>query len=163
MHETPPQQKRILALDLGTQLGWALYREIGPITGGSISFKPGRFEGAGMSFVRFRLWLNEIADACEVIDAVYFEEVRAHAGTLAAQVYGGFLAHLSAWCEECGIPYMGVPVGTIKKFATGKGNANKKAVIAAVTNKGFSPKDDNEADATALLLWALEQQKVKGE
>ena len=30
------------------------------------------------------------------------------------------------------------------------------AVIAAVQARGFSPADDNEADAIAILLWAIE-------
>lgn len=49
-----------------------------------------------------------------------------------------------------------MPVGTIKRHATAKGNAGKDAVIAAVAARGFNPKDDNEADAIALLLWAIE-------
>jgi Holliday junction resolvasome RuvABC endonuclease subunit len=49
-----------------------------------------------------------------------------------------------------------VPVGTIKRHATGRGNADKDAVIAAVRALGFDPVDDNEADALALLDWALE-------
>lgn len=60
------------------------------------------------------------------------------------------------WCEGHGIPYQGVPVGTIKRFATGKGNAPKDAVIAAMRARGFAPADDNEADALALLLWAID-------
>jgi crossover junction endodeoxyribonuclease RuvC len=53
------------------------------------------------------------------------------------------------------IPYEGVPVGTIKRHITGKGNATKEEVIAAVRAKGFSPVDDNDADALALLDWAI--------
>ena len=68
-------------------------------------------------------------------------------GTDAAHVYGGLLATLSAWCEQRGIAYQGVPVGTIKRFIAGKGNADKTAVIAAVRARGFAPADDNEADA----------------
>ncbi len=48
------------------------------------------------------------------------------------------------------------PVGTIKRFVTGRGNADKAAVIEAVRVRGYSPVDDNEADAIAILLWALE-------
>ena len=53
------------------------------------------------------------------------------------------------------IPYQGVPVGTIKRHVTGKGNADKQAVIDAVRRLGFAPADDNEADALALLHWAI--------
>jgi len=52
------------------------------------------------------------------------------------------------------VAYEGVPVGTIKRFATGRGNADKAAVISAMQARGFHPADDNEADALALLLWA---------
>ena len=88
--------------------------------------------------------------------AIYFEEVRRHAGTDAAHLYGGFLATLTSWCEQQGIAYQGVPVGTIKRFMTGKGNADKAAIIAAVRAQGFAPADDNEADAIAILLWSIE-------
>jgi hypothetical protein len=144
----------VLALDLGTTTGWALRRHDGGITSGTISFKPTRFEGGGMRYLRFRGWLTEVAALSGGLARIVFEEVRAHAGTDAAHIYGGFLAHLSAWSEERGVPYEGVPVGTIKAFVTGKGNANKAAMIAAVEARGFRPADDNEADAIALLLWA---------
>ncbi len=153
----PPDKENpaILALDLGTHTGWALRGRDGAITSGTITFRPGRFEGAGMTFLRFRGWLEEIADLAHGLDSVVFEEVRAHAGTTASHIYGGFLAILSSWCEHERVPYRGVPVGTIKRHATGKGNAGKDAVIAAMKAKGHTPIDDNEADALAILYWAL--------
>ncbi|MEI8395390.1 MAG: hypothetical protein WCF85_11685 [Rhodospirillaceae bacterium] len=153
----PPNLPVILALDLGTHTGWALRARDGTITSGTVSFQPGRFEGAGMTFLRFRGWLEVIADLAHGLNMVVFEEVRRHAGTTAAHVYGGFLAHLTAWCEHERVPYQGVPVGTIKRHATGKGNAGKDAVIAAMKAKGHTPIDDNEADALAILYWALAQ------
>ncbi len=150
----------ILALDLGTTTGWALRSRDSHITSGSESFKPGRFEGGGMRFLRFKRWLTEVKQCADRIDAVYFEEVRRHAGVDAAHAYGGFLAHLTAWCEHHQIPYQGVPVGTIKKHATGKGNASKAEMIAAARACGFNPQDDNEADALALLAWATAQEDL---
>jgi hypothetical protein len=147
--------RAILALDLGTRTGWALRARAGAVTSGTHEFRPGRFEGAGMAFLRFGGWLSEAQQLACGIDAVAFEEVRAHAGTLAAQVYGGFLAHLTAWCERHAIPYLGVPVATIKRHATGKGNASKEEVIAAMKRRGHDPRDDNEADALAILDWAI--------
>ncbi len=148
----------ILALDLGTTTGWALRSSDGAIASGSASFRPQRFEGGGMRFLRFKRWLAEIKDMTGGIDALHFEEVRRHVSTDAAHVYGGFLATLTAWCEHHQIPYQGVPVGTIKKHATGKGNAGKDLVIAAMTALGHVPADDNEADALALLHWATASQ-----
>ena len=149
-----PTTGSILALDLGTTTGWALSPPGGPIASGTVSFRPSRYDGGGMRYLRFRNWLNQLFAGGDAIEAVYFEEVRRHAGTDAAHVFGGLLATLTAWCEEHGLAYQGVPVGTIKRFATGKGNADKAAVIAAIQALGFRPADDNEADALALLLWA---------
>jgi hypothetical protein len=143
----------VLALDLGTSTGWALMSSDGPIVSGVESFKPQRFEGGGMRFLRFKRWLTELKGGG--LAAVYFEEVRRHAGVDAAHVYGGFMGTLTAWCEAHEIPYAGVPVGTIKKHATGKGNADKDAMIAAARARGFEPADDNEADALALLAYVL--------
>jgi len=150
----------ILALDLGTTTGWALQAQGGDITSGSQPFKPQRFEGGGMRFLRFKRWLTDVKHCADGIDRVVFEEVRRHAGVDAAHAYGGFMAHLTAWCEHHEIPYLGVPVGTIKRHATGKGNAAKTDVIAAMRTRGHAPADDNEADALALLHWSIESGEV---
>jgi len=151
-HEYHPT---ILCLDLGTTTGWALSNRKYLITSGTIQFKPKRFEGGGMRYLRFEKWLNEIFSIGRPFDAIFFEEVRRHIGTDAAHVYGGFLGCLTSWCEQHNTPYQGIPVGTIKKFITGKGNASKENVIEAVKKYGHQPADDNEADALALLHYAL--------
>jgi hypothetical protein len=161
----------ILALDLGTTTGWALRSANGPVAHGFVSFKSQRYEGGGMRYLRFGRWLADMLALSGQqsgsqtgsqtnltgIGAVYFEEVRRHLGVDAAHVYGGLLATLTAWCEHHQIPYQGVPVGTIKRHATGKGNAGKAEVIAAMKALGHPVTDDNEADALALLHWALAQ------
>ena len=153
---------KLFCLDLGTRTGWATLDGAGTITSGTENFKAGRFEGGGMRYLKFKRWLTDIKQALNGVDVVYFEEVRRHAGVDAAHAYGGFMAHLTAWCEHHEIPYQGVPVGTIKKFITGKGNANKQAMIAAVRELGFSPCDDNEADALALLHLSINQHNNGG-
>lgn len=146
----------ILALDLGTTTGWAMRTRNAVILSGTRHFRPNRFEGGGMRYLRFTGWLDDVVSHAGGLDAVLFEEVRAHAGTDAAHIYGGFLATLSSWCEHREIPYEGVPVATIKRHVTGKGNASKEAVTAAVRALGHHPEDDNEADAIALLRWAID-------
>jgi hypothetical protein len=152
----------ILALDLGTTTGWALRTPDGAITSGTQSFRPQRFEGGGMRFLRFKRWLTDIKACAEGIDSLHFEEVRRHVSTDAAHAYGGFLATLTSWCEHHQIPYQGVPVGTIKKHATGKGNAGKEEVVAAMRGRGHAPADDNEADALAILHWVIEIHDTQG-
>ena len=141
-----------LALDLGTKCGHAIGLPDGATVSGVWDLSSRRFEGGGMRFLRFRQRLDEIQVATP-LKVVVFEEVRFHAAVDAAHVYGGLLSILSAWCEERKIPYQGFAVGTIKKHATGKGNANKTAMIAAARALGFAPVDDNEADALHILRY----------
>ncbi|MCI5078735.1 hypothetical protein [Oricola sp.] len=158
MTPSPRPTGSLLALDLGTTTGWAIRGFDGLITSGTASFRPGRFDGGGMRYLRFTNWLTEIDRLSGPIGAIWFEEVRRHAGTDAAHVYGGLLGVLTSWAELRGVAYAGVAVGTIKRYATGHGNANKQAMIDAACARGFSPVDDNEADAIAILLWAIETQ-----
>ncbi|MEB3703312.1 Putative crossover junction endodeoxyribonuclease RuvC domain protein (plasmid) [Candidatus Bealeia paramacronuclearis] len=141
----------ILALDLGTHCGWACRTET-QVTSGVERFENSRYSGGGMRFLRFRHWLEDMKGLTHGFRCVYFEEVRRHLGVDAAHVYGGFLATLTAFCEEQQIPYQGVPVGTIKRHVTGKGNASKTAVQSALTAQGIPFTDENEADALALLM-----------
>ena len=143
----------VLALDLGTVTGWAA-RTDGRVVSGVVDFRPRRFEGGGMRYLRFRRWLTETKAAAGDIEEIVFEEVRGHRGVDAAHAYGGFLATLTAWAEHHQIPYRGVPVGTIKRHVVGKGNASKQVVMEAVRALGHDPEDHNEADAIAILLWA---------
>jgi Holliday junction resolvasome RuvABC endonuclease subunit len=153
-----PSRAVLLALDLATTTGYAIRTRDGTIASGTVSFRPSRYDGGGMRYLRFRAWLDNLANEAGAIHAVHYEEIRRHLSTDAAHVHGGLLATLTAWCEQRGIAYQGVPVGTIKRHVTGKGNADKAAVIAAIRARGFNPADDNEADAIAILLWAIETQ-----
>lgn len=150
----------ILCLDLGTKTGWAARSESGVIVSGSQHFKPGRFDGGGMRYLRMSSWLDECCLLLRQPSVIAFEEVRRHVGVDAAHAYGGFLATVTSWCEARKIPYEGIPVGTIKKHATGAGNAGKDAVMKAMVKKGHAPKDDNEADALALLHLMMEKHET---
>lgn len=150
----------ILCLDLGQNTGWALRSRHGGITSGTAEFKNSRWQGGGMIFLRFTRFLTEIHQS-EKISMVFYEEVRRHKGTDAAHNYGGFWSNLIAWCELNEIAYEGVPVGTIKRHATGKGGAAKELVIQSVVQRGHNPANDDEADALALLYWALKYRDME--
>jgi len=141
-----------LALDLATVTGWAV-ESCGLVTSGTVSFRGHRSAGDGARYLKFRRWLREVIET-EKPRAVFYEEVRRHLGTDAAHVYGGLVATLQMECEVREIPYLGIPVGTIKKKATGRGNAQKADMIAAARSRwpDQTIADDNQADA----LWILE-------
>jgi len=146
---------KILAIDPGTKCGWACNTD--PMQYGTLNLATKREEGGGMRYVRLRKKLTELNVNLGGVDMVVYEEVRRHLGTDAAHVYGGITAVIQMWCEGYEIPYLSVPVGKIKKHATGKGNAPKSDVVDAVwlDHKLFNRPTEDEADAIALLDWAV--------
>lgn len=155
----------ILTLDLGNSLGWALHVRSGALSSGSFDCRPRANEATGQRWLKFRAHLSELRRAAGDIHVVYYEEVMAHGprerpNVLAAHAYGGFLAHLETWCALANIRLVPVSVGTIKKHWTGKGNAKKPEMMAEAKRRGFSPVDDNQADALALMRYALEAEAL---
>lgn len=138
----------VLGIDPGTNCGWAVRLNDGSFLSGVWNLRGGRFEGGGMRFLRARQFFTDILTRVKP-DKVAFEEVRRHMGVDAAHVYGGIVAVISSVCEELKVPYEGVPVSAAKTFATGKGNADKDAMMAAARLRWspWEPSDDNEADA----------------
>lgn len=146
----------ILAIDLGTQMGWALGMRDGNVRSGSQSFAAKTHDGPGQRWLKFRAFLTELGRSAGELNAVYYEDVRRHGPSqvIAAHIYGGFLAHLQYWCALNNIPCNPVGVGQIKKHWTGSGVAKKDQMIAAAEAKGFQVEDDNHADALAILSLA---------
>lgn len=146
---------RILALDLGTRMGWAMMAD-GRIKSGTAHFAPGKLQGPGARYLKLRSWLADTKySAGQSFDLVVVERVINHVSAHSAHVYGGMLAHVQAWCEHHQMPLEEFSPGTIKKFATGKGNATKDEMIQSAKDAGYHPQDDNEADAIALLRMTI--------
>jgi Holliday junction resolvasome RuvABC endonuclease subunit len=142
---------KILALDLGTHTGWAL-SENGHVESGVQVFDVKRGESPGMRYLRFNRWLEEMASSDPRPDVVVFEQAH-HRGGAATEVAAGFSTRVLEFCARHGIEHASVHTATLKKFATGKGNADKEQMLEGARRR-FKPElaDDNEADA----LWILE-------
>jgi Holliday junction resolvasome RuvABC endonuclease subunit len=141
-----------LALDPATKCGWA--HSSGAFGTWDLSAK--RDESKGMRLVRLRAQLNEVLRLG--VDYVFFEAARHAAGTNALVVQSELQGIIKIWCEDnraLGLikEYRGIGPSEIKKFATGKGNANKEAMIAAAKKRfpHCDIQDDNQADALMLL------------
>lgn len=68
----------------------------------------------------------------------------------------GGCVRLALWRAQ--VPYIDVPPGTVKKYATGDGHASKLAVIRAAEKRlGYEGESSDEADALWLraIGWAL--------
>jgi len=135
--------QKILALDIATKTGWKT-----ETTSGVWDLKPNRGESEGMRVVRFKSKVRELIDLESITLISYERPAGFHKSSL--MVASEMVGVLKDLCIETGIDLACYSASEIKKFATGKGNANKDAMIKAATDLGFNPKDDNEADAIHL-------------
>jgi hypothetical protein len=69
----------------------------------------------------------------------------------------GLVSTVQTFAAEHDIELMAVHTGELKRWATGKGNAGKPAMMEAARARGWTPVDDNEADAQLLLEFAQQQ------
>jgi Holliday junction resolvasome RuvABC endonuclease subunit len=141
---------KILALDPATHCGWAINHDLY----GVWNLAAKRDESVGMRLIRLRAKLQEIIQS-EHINLVVFERP---GGMFKAAiiVQSEIQGQIKTVCEDAHIEYRAYSSTEIKKFATGKGNAGKPAMIKAAKDKlGYPGDNDNEADA----LWILELAK----
>jgi Holliday junction resolvasome RuvABC endonuclease subunit len=113
---------RILALDFATKTGWAT----AGLSGVQV-FDTKRGESPGMRFLRFRAWLAETIALSQ--PAVIAYEQPHHRGGPATEVAYGFLTEVKTACAGKMIELMPVHSSTLKKWATGKGNAGKGEMV----------------------------------
>jgi Holliday junction resolvasome RuvABC endonuclease subunit len=152
----------MLALDLGTKTGWALLRPDGEVVSGTLVLAKAKElrEQNGREldcrYCRLAEFVSSMVKQHSV-EVLVFEDVEFSTYTGQTQLWASLRG--AVWATGCGIPELeieAVPVGTLKKFATGHGNATKDMMAAALKRShptyfsGHQP-DDNEVDAIHLL------------
>jgi crossover junction endodeoxyribonuclease RuvC len=82
-----------------------------------------------------------------VIEGYSFGSMNSHAHAL-----GELGGHIRLCLYQAEIRYVDIPPAVLKKFATGKGNANKDVMVATAARAGCPADDNNAVDA-----WWLRQ------
>lgn len=146
------EPKKLLALDVASKTGFCC-----STASGVWDLRPKRDESDGMRLIRFKAKLTEIMTV-EKINVIVFERsagFHQNAIIVQSELHGT----LKVFCEENRIEYRAYSASEIKRFATGKGNANKEAMIKAAQDKyGIKIIDDNHADA--LHIYHLAKQDL---
>lgn len=168
---------KILALDLGTTFGYAVEADDYPLSCGSVLLatpKEIKYQAklrmdrrCDMRFLRFVRHLRCLCTSFHP-DWMVFEDVQFASTSKQAHLWATWRA--AVWLvanEFSGVEIECCPVGTLKKFATGSGTADKGVmaeyllqnprfmlrhglIIDRVTNLKI---DDNAVDAIHLLNW----------
>jgi Holliday junction resolvasome RuvABC endonuclease subunit len=144
-----------LAIDPGGYCGYALGVKGGPYKFGVWNIKPGKHDHPGVRYVKLFRKLKNIKEA--PIRGVYYERAH-HRGAKPTEYHYGCIAIILLWAWSRKIPARGIHSKTIKKHATGDGNATKLQVIESVLEWIPKPITSDEADALALLDWSFTQE-----
>lgn len=143
----------ILSLDIATKTGWKT-----KTASGVWDLTPNRGESSGMRLVRFKAKVIELAGLEDINLISYERPAGMHKSSI--MVASEMVGILKELCVYLNIELACYSATQIKKFATGKGNANKEAMIKAAVELGFNPADDNEADAIHLYNLTISDLKI---
>ena len=118
----PATHTPIIALDLGTNTGWATRSPDGTISAGLLKTRGGSKHHPGQRFLDFEAAITDMIvqfqGATGHIDGsarpiLAHEDVVAHRGVIAAHIYGGFEAMVSVLALKHGWDLKPIPVCTI--------------------------------------------------
>lgn len=90
-----------------------------------------------------------------VADVVLIEEFAFAKSDAYAHALGELAGVVKVCFYQRGIPFVMVPLASLKKYATGKGNANKDQMLAAAVRQCPEIEDNNAADAYFLRQMGL--------
>lgn len=148
----------LLAIDAATRFGYAFSMPGDPpcsMEHGSVQL-PSK-EGEGAVFAAYDAWLKGALARWQprlvIYEAPFLDQHKTSIQTATRLIGLGVLT--VKCCHEAQVYRVEkVENGTIKRFITGHGHAEKIQVIEAVKKYGFNPEDDNAADAIAIFLYA---------
>lgn len=135
--------KNILALDLGTNIGWAIHcKEIPRDNAGTWNL--GTREQIRMAseqrldrkqdprFVRLLLFIKQYRVSFPSLEWIIFEDVEFAKSRMQAHLWATWRA--AVWSQQ-GVNIDCLPTGKLKQFATGNGNADKNMMARALAAK----------------------------
>jgi len=102
----------------------------------------------------FAATLAAMNDATSRLDIVVYERPFAR-GQAATRLLWGMAGILEAAAHNAGVPVLDITPAEIKKWAVGKGNADKADMIEAAQLMGYGGDNEHEADAWCLLKFAM--------
>lgn len=153
----------ILGLDPATLCGFAVVADGAILTSGTWSLPARPDDHCGKRLCRLEEAILAM-HAAHRIDKIAYELASFGSHNPAVQAFhneiAGIIKRVAFQLGE--LPCVGFSIGTVKKFATGSGRAEKHQMITACKLQfGIVVRDDNEADAIMVAKLAEHEHQVK--
>lgn len=144
---------KILSLDLAVTTGWAYTNtDTSELQGGVWDLKPKRGSSQGMKLILLRSHIQGMIEATSGVDLIVYEKPAGRFMTGVISV-AEMVSVVKLFCEDNSINYTSYRPTEVKKYATGKGNCNKDAMVQEAKRRWphLNIIDDNMADALLML------------
>jgi Holliday junction resolvasome RuvABC endonuclease subunit len=150
----------VLALDLGWQFGWCIWRRGDAMSSGVVNLRAqAPTDGARLRIKR--QWLTsklaELTAAGEILADVVYERITfvGKNGVDTLHAHGKQLGAVESWCALKGVPEPdGINWDDVKKHVTGQRSAARELVLKTIQRQFPNVTDHNEASAIAVMLTA---------
>lgn len=155
--------EQVLSLDISTWVGWAHDAPDGYTPTCGTFGLPATAAGAnGIRFSAFRKWLVRKIDEIKPVLVTYEAPMHiagGHSSTRKTQqsivvLLIGLVAIVDEVCATMGVACFTVNIMTAKKYLTGDGHADKRAMIHRCKVFGWPVSDDHQADACAIWSYS---------
>ena len=132
------------------------FADRGPIDGVLYGSKKFESQGKSSGFLMWSLrnWLNEKVEEVDP-DFIVFESIFINKNKTVSMRLSELKGITEMVAKEFGVDLFEVNLQTWRKHFTGKGNATKDQTIWMCKQRGWSPKDDNAADALGILDYSV--------
>lgn len=157
---------KILAIDIGTSLGWASATDGGVAAGTLVLGTDKNLKHAKKLRVDRRLDIRALAlalwlEAHSPVDWCIFEDVRFASSQAQAHLWGSLRGVIWSWAGRHDVQIDCLDTGKLKLWTTGHGGATKDMMAASAATRWPEymrlDMDDNAVDAICLLQWAREK------
>lgn len=152
-------REQVLSIDIATHSGFHSVH-----SSGTMDFTESMRRNNNKQHKAFRDWLIEYITKYG-IKQIVAEDVSAGSskgGFKSSVKLAEFRGILFEVCDELDLPEpVLINPKTVKKWATGNGNADKKMMIDfCIKRWGIQPCDDNEADATHIFMYYIRKNNI---
>lgn len=160
---------KLLCLDLATRSGWSIWAPGEPVRYGSFRLPDGQYHDLGHRLLRYGNWLGQrISD--ERPQRIYYEApwVGPQTSQDTVKLLFGLASMTAMLGAKTGVKTVEQNNASVRKHFLGRANTTgrkeiKKRVMAACADIGWAPKNDDEADALALLDFAVHVERLTPE
>lgn len=148
---------KLLAIDLGTNLGWSHRDADNELVSGVLSLTPNKKASKEIRWVVLYRWLTLMHTTQDFEEVVYEQPGRLFGH--AKKVLPGLQAIIELWAAQNGVSIKTCSPSTLKKFATGDGTADKTMMEAAAALRWPGRKFERHDEIDALFVLTYFEKK----